>query len=114
MEKNELYHHGVKGMKWGVRRTRSADSAKVKAIRKKRVYEMSNQDLKDANNRLNLENQYRDLSKKSNAGRRAVTAYIATAGTITAITAATLTYKKTGKKALDIIGKMPVKNLLKK
>lgn len=111
MDKNYLAHYGVLGMKWGVRRTRSADSAKVKAIRKKKVYEMSNQDLKDANNRLQLETQYRDLSRRSNAGKRAVSAFIATAGTITAVTAAAKTYKKVGNTIIDKIGDWVIKDL---
>lgn len=114
MDKNYLAHYGVLGMKWGVRRARSADSAKVKDIRKKRVHEMSNQDLKDANNRLQLETQYRDLAKRSSAGRRAVGAFIATAGTITAVTAAAVTYKKTGKKIIEAIGNLPVNAYSKK
>lgn len=109
MDKNYLAHYGVLGMKWGVRRrTPSADSAHVKAIRKKKIKEMSNQDLKDANNRLQLEDQYRGLSKKTSAGKRAVTAFVATAGTITAVTAAAKTYKKLGKSTIEAIGNMPV------
>lgn len=114
MDNNYLAHYGVLGMKWGVRRTRSADSAKVKAIRKKRVYEMSNQDIRDVNNRLQLETQYRDLANRSNAGKRAVKAFIGTAGTITAVTAAAVTYKKTGKKILEAIGNLPVNAYSKK
>ena len=107
MDRNYLAHYGVLGMKWGVRRksrTPSADSAKVKAIRKKKVNEMSNQELRDANNRLQLERQYRDLTKKQNVGKKAVKAFIGTAGTITAVTAAYATYKKTGNQILDKIG----------
>lgn len=110
MERNYLAHYGVLGMKWGVRRksrTPSADSAKVKAIRKKKVNEMSNQELRDANNRLQLEKQYKDLTKKQNLGqlgKKAVKTFIGTAGTITAVTAAYATYKKTGNQILDKIG----------
>ena len=107
MERNYLAHYGVLGMKWGVRRksrTPSADSAKAKAIRKKKVNEMSNQELRDLNNRLQLERQYKDLTKKKSVGKKAVQAFIGTAGTITAVTAAAAVYKKTGTAALEKIG----------
>ena len=112
MDKNYLAHYGVLGMKWGVRKkTPSADSAKVKAIRKKSVDEMSNQDLRDANNRLQLESQYKQLTKKTGIGKKAVKAFIGTAGTITAVTAAAKTYKKVGNAALDKLCDVITKDL---
>lgn len=118
-----LEHAGIKGMKWGVRRYQnkdgsltpegkkrydSADSQKVTAIRKKNISEMSNQELKDANYRLNLEKQYKDLTKKKSIGKKAVTAFIATAGTIVAIEGAAKTYERIGRLALEKISKMSV------
>lgn len=122
MENMELRHAGVKGMKWGIRRYQnkdgsltpagkkrySEDSFRVKQIRKKKVRQMSNQELKDANNRLQLERTYGELTKKKNRGQQAVKAYIATAGTITAVVAATGTYKKYGAAILEKIGSMAV------
>lgn len=106
---NELYHYGVLGMKWGRRKsTRSADSAHVKNIRKKRVYQMSNQELRDVNNRLQLENQYKDLSSRQNIGKQAVKVFIGTAGTITAVASAAKTYKKYGELALKTIGNLKI------
>lgn len=35
--KDELYHHGVKGMRWGVRKNRVSKSAKIKEARAKNV-----------------------------------------------------------------------------
>lgn len=118
MERNYLAHYGVLGMKWGVRRksrTPSADSAKVKAIRKKKIDEMSNQELRDANNRLQLESQYKQLTKKTNVGKKAAQSYIATAGLIAGVAGATATFKKYGapiaRKALDAIGNYVVKDI---
>lgn len=103
---NEIKHYGVLGMKWGVRkkRTMSADAQRTASIRKKKIYEMSNEELKTAKNRLELESQYKQFADKKKVGKRAVQAFIKTAGTITAVTAAYGTYKKLGKegkKALD-------------
>ena len=90
MEKyDELYHYGVKGMKWGVRKGRksgelkrslkkkfraaktrfqnasgSRNSNALRAYRKKDINRMSNKDLQTAINRMNLEKQYRNLTRK--------------------------------------------------
>lgn len=36
-KKNELYHHGVKGMKWGVRKKRQKASKKTNRIAKRTI-----------------------------------------------------------------------------
>ena len=105
---NQLYHYGVLGMKWGRRKNRravydSADSARSKEIRKKNVSEMSNQELRDVNNRLQLEKQYKDLTMNTSRGKQAVNTFIRTAGTLTAIATAAKAYEKFGR---DIIGKI--------
>ena len=72
MNKQELLHYGIKGMKWGVRRKRdsktgrvqSEDSKTIDALRKKHVSELSNAEIKKINERLNLERQMSSLSKK--------------------------------------------------
>lgn len=73
---NELYHFGIKGMKWGVRRYQNKDSsstsvgkkrysndyAEAKEISKKSVKEMSNAELRKLNERARLEQEYSRLN----------------------------------------------------
>lgn len=35
IDNNELYHHGIKGMKWGVRRFQNADGSRTEAGKKR-------------------------------------------------------------------------------
>jgi len=50
----------------------------------------------------------KDLTKKKSIGKKAVAAYIATAGTIVAVKGATATYKKLGEAVLKKIGSTTV------
>lgn len=67
--KEFLAHHGVKGMKWGVRRksgpataeASQKSSAKAQA-KKEGIQTLSNKELQDAVNRMNLEQQFKRLS----------------------------------------------------
>lgn len=113
---DELTHHGIPGMKWGVRRTK----AQLSRARKKRsdnyhedykkvhdkksVKYMSDKELRERNNRLNAEKQYGQLTKKSGRGKSLVNAYIAGGTTIAGLVTATAAYKKYGNQALNKIG----------
>lgn len=71
---NELYHFGVKGMKWGVRKDRkrsvsskrsrsdSKDYTESRDLLKKSPNKLSNAELRKINERLNLEQQYSNLT----------------------------------------------------
>ena len=71
---SELYHFGVKGMKWGVRKDRkrsvstrrsksdSKDYTETRDLLKKSPNKLSNSELRKINERLNLEQQYANLT----------------------------------------------------
>ena len=77
---NEIYHYGVKGMKWGIRKKYDTISTMfkrknvdddveehadyAKAHSKKSVKEMSDAELREINNRLNMEQQYARLTEQ--------------------------------------------------
>lgn len=85
-----LYHYGVLGMKWGVRKgskssARSANESKdYKTSRKlkgKKISEMSNDELRTLNSRMQLERQYKDLNPSSTSkGRKIVSQILGTVG----------------------------------
>ena len=120
---NELYHYGILGMKWGVRRSKSGSSSSInkpkkskrtidesykQAHSKKKLKYMSDRDLQNINRRLNLEKNYNDLTRTKSRGKKAVDAFVSTAGTVAAVMGAYKTYKKYGGEILNKIGKMKV------
>lgn len=59
---NVLIHAGKKGMKWGVRKAPlSPEHSTIKKLKKNRAKSLSDTELKQVINRMNLEKQYRDL-----------------------------------------------------
>ena len=103
---NVLMHYGIKGMKWGVRRYQNEDgtltpSGKkrysqndspsedyVRAHTKKPVSQMSDQELRTVNNRLQMERQYQQLTVspgKMQSAMKKVAAATAALGTLGAI-----------------------------
>ena len=95
-----MYHHGVKGMKWGVRKSRvkssgskkrgkstySKDYTETAALRKKSYKQLSNEELKKLNKRMNLESEYKRLNpSKVSKGRNMVKGIVAAGGTAASI-----------------------------
>lgn len=100
----ELYHYGIKGMKWGIRRSPAqlghktgtkkkkksgvvdavkkmaanhkqkkaakAETERQKSLKKKKISDMTDDELRERIARLELEKRYRDLApKQSHRGR---------------------------------------------
>lgn len=70
ISEDELYHHGVIGMKWGVRRYQNADGTLTAAGKKRRasssdVHSMSTDELRRKVNRLSNEQRYIELTRSS-------------------------------------------------
>ena len=110
MNTNELYHYGVLGMKWGVRKSRDGGVSKTgrrgrttkerppahedykKAHSKKSVREMSDAELRSRINRLDMERRYKELNPSTkNRGRKYVNSIIKTGTTIATVTGTALT-----------------------
>ena len=108
MEYNSLYHHGIKGQKWGVRRFRNADgtlTAAGKRRQAKKEYKAEIKDRKSASknrrtlsddelnkrvNRLEKEKKLRQLTEEDiNPGRTKANAVLSEIGNKTVRTVAT-------------------------
>lgn len=110
MNKGELMHYGVLGMKWGVRRRRStikkssnktnSDPKESKVKKKKSVSELSDTELRQAINRIQMEKQLAQLTaKEKSAGAKFVTDVLTNAAKQTA-TSYTAKYMAKGMDAL--------------
>lgn len=55
MNNDELYHHGVKGMKWGVRRYQNKDGSLTNAGKKRYDRDVRENDAKKKDNRIKID-----------------------------------------------------------
>lgn len=96
-------HYGTKGMKWGVRkkRSRSSESSEASALRKKKGFQLTNDELKKVNARLSLEQSYSQLNPSSVA--KAKKAVVGLAGTLAAVSAVAAVATKAAKYAKEIL-----------
>ncbi len=95
-EDHALEHYGVLGMKWGVRRDRKR-AQKDAILKLRQTKELTDDELKNRINRLNLEKQYRDLvtantTPQRSATRKFITNILSTAGSqsLTKLTSASM------------------------
>ena len=63
MSHSELMHFGVKGMRWGVRKSRIKKAKRWSSGKQAKIDGMSDDQLKKANNRLRLEKEYKQLTQ---------------------------------------------------
>ena len=122
MNERELIHYGIKGMKWGILRYQNADGTLTSAGRmrdrmtrkrnrkraekvlkgptktvKRRLSQITDEELRKAVNRLQLERDYKTLTKPPDKHKRAkeiATKWLETAGTKVLESAATNLGKK--------------------
>ena len=110
----ELYHYGVKGQKWGVRRYQNEDGTLTAAGQarynsdgsNKDPKKMSDEDLKKSNQRLQSEQLYKQLRDRDNpakeVGKTALASLVATGATFAATYAGSRIYAKaSGDSKLD-------------
>lgn len=92
----ELYHYGIPGMKWGRRKAKYASEDHKRAHSKKKTRDMSDDELRKRINRLQMEDQYKKLSKpKSAAVKKILTGVLIGSATAVATTYVTK-YMKSG------------------
>lgn len=63
MGHSELMHFGVKGMKWGVRKSRIQKGKRWSSSKQAKIDGMSDDQLRRINNRIRLEKEYRQLTQ---------------------------------------------------
>ena len=122
MSSNELTHHGIKGMRWGVRRYQNKDGSLtpagekrksvslhedyIKAHTRKSRKSMSDAELRSRINRLEMERKYTQLStERINKGKAYVNKSIKALGSVATLTTTAINVYNNLDKIKTIINK---------
>lgn len=119
MEQNILCHYGILGMKWGVRRSEEQlarargkktseppNDDYAKAHTKKSVRSMSDAELRSRLNRLQMEQQYKNLKPGTvSKGQKFVKNVMKAGTTVASVTTTALTIYNNFDKIRKIVGK---------
>lgn len=101
----ELYHHGVKGQKWGVRRYQNKDGSLTPAGRKRQAKQEYSAERKAA--KAKYQSAKRDISGSDPDRNKRIAKKVATAVIMTAtVSAAAALYAKNPKAVNDVVAKM--------
>ena len=107
IKEHALEHYGTKGMKWGVRKKRkaSASSKATSKLRKKKAFELSDDELKKINARLSLEKSYSSFNPSTlTKARNVVLGAAATVAAVKAVAAVITPAAKYAKKIIESRG----------
>lgn len=121
---SELYHYGIKGMKWGIRRYQNKDGTltaagkkrereqtkgwskeakEARRIKRKSVNQMTNKELQTLNRRLDLEANYKRLNPSAaQRGLAYVGAAAAAIGTVNTLVKNSDKIAKFGRDAIGV------------